>query len=434
MKTFCHQIFDAINSNEFESVIRHIESCSSMAVRARNKDKRTPLHLAAKMRSEKALEMCKALISAGAEVNAVDDDDVTPLHLAARARNANICFLLLKSGANIDKIDNGGDTPLHYAWPDDLETVKCLVNGGADVLRRSGAGPTVLHNFVAEGSLEILLFLFETTKAASIVNKVDYRSTGLVPLHLACRFGGNLEICKALVDHGAIVNIVDCEGRTPLYFAQKYGNKEIINYLLEKGAIDEFPIQSAIAMDDAEKVKSLLGKDADRIVNQRLTKKGYSPLHYAARLGRVSIGRYLIEEKKANVNLVSKLGGKSALHMAASKGHVDFCKLLLDNGAYVDATDAKGDTPLMRACNRFHLDVCCLLLEKGADPNMENNDGYTPTIKSYPPIRIFDSRIYSEMLKFGGTPVTKRDLVALDADIFGSEDEEEEEEEKKVEE
>jgi ankyrin repeat protein len=61
-------------------------------------------------------------------------------------------------------------------------------------------------------------------------------------------------------------------------------------------------------------------------------------------------------------------------------------KLLLDNGADVDAPDAEGETPLasvLRSTSkrRDKLAVAAeRLIQSGADPNRENEKGQTPVL------------------------------------------------------
>src|SRR5262245_17024121 len=64
-------------------------------------------------------------------------------------------------------------------------------------------------------------------------------------------------------------------------------------------------------------------------------------------------------------------GGETALHRAASRGHLQAARLLLDRGAKVDAADGEGVTPLVLAAYRGHTDVVKLLLERGAYVNAQ---------------------------------------------------------------
>ena len=67
----------------------------------------TPLHLAATNPDTSAM---KALIAAGADVNARDNDGATPLHMAAYSSRPKNTQLMLEAGADPQaKTDNGRD-------------------------------------------------------------------------------------------------------------------------------------------------------------------------------------------------------------------------------------------------------------------------------------------------------------------------------------
>jgi ankyrin repeat protein len=51
--------------------------------------------------------------------------------------------------------------------------------------------------------------------------------------------------------------------------------------------------------------------------------------------------------------------------------------LLIENGAYVNAKDKFGSTPLHLAAKNAYIEVVRLLLEHGADPNIKNFFGKT---------------------------------------------------------
>lgn len=70
--------------------------------------------------------------------------------------------------------------------------------------------------------------------------------------------------------------------------------------------------------------------------------------------------------------------GYTALHYAARNGHYEVCKVLLENGADVNALTRSGHaTALHRAATQDHSEIVKLLLNKGADPNIGDADGYT---------------------------------------------------------
>ena len=55
------------------------------------------------------------LISHGADINAKDRNGRTPLHLAAGGRSLEALKILISKGANINEKDRDGHTALYYA-------------------------------------------------------------------------------------------------------------------------------------------------------------------------------------------------------------------------------------------------------------------------------------------------------------------------------
>ena len=97
-----------------------------------------------------------------------------------------------------------------------------------------------------------------------------------------------------------------------------------------------------------------------------------SPLMLAALRGDVDMCRLLIQ-KGADVNKP----GWAPLHYAATKGELAVIQLLLDEDAYIDAESPNGSTPLMMAARYGTEDAVKLLLEAGADPLLKNQLGLT---------------------------------------------------------
>jgi ankyrin repeat protein len=66
------------------------------------------------------------------------------------------------------------------------------------------------------------------------------------------------------------------------------------------------------------------------------------------------------------------------LHMAARRGKVAVAAALLECGANIEARDSSGDTPLRRAVNCAKPEMVAFLLSKGANPDSVGNKGLTP--------------------------------------------------------
>jgi ankyrin repeat protein len=100
----------------------------------------------------------------------------------------------------------------------------------------------------------------------------------------------------------------------------------------------------------------------------------YTALHYAARAGNLQACRILLANG-ADVNAQTK-GGVTSLHRAAMMGHLEICQLLLAHRASLRLTDEDGKTPLHRTQN---VEIVKLFLAK--DPSLisvRDKHGRTP--------------------------------------------------------
>ena len=99
---------------------------------------------------------------------------------------------------------------------------------------------------------------------------------------------------------------------------------------------------------------------------------GENALMLAAIKGLRPVAEALIQ-RGAEVNRE----GWTALHYAASSGHVDLITLLTENAAYVDAASPNGTTPIMMAARFNHRPAAAALIAAGADPTQSNQAGLT---------------------------------------------------------
>ena len=63
------------------------------------------------------------------------------------------------------------------------------------------------------------------------------------------------------------------------------------------------------------------------------------------------------------------------MHYAATRGHLDIMRMLLEAHAYIDAESPNGTTPLMMAAHYGTPQAVRLLLDEGADPTLKNQLG-----------------------------------------------------------
>jgi hemoglobin len=95
---------------------------------------------------------------------------------------------------------------------------------------------------------------------------------------------------------------------------------------------------------------------------------GHPPLYSAGNECKAASGAAIVRalvQAGADVNACGGVQRCSALHMAARRGNAEVAAALLDCGAEINASDARGDTPLRRALNCRKPVVAALLRARG---------------------------------------------------------------------
>lgn len=146
----------------------------------------------------------------------------------------------------------------------------------------------------------------------------------------------------SLAQQGFDVNVRDPSGQPALFLAIRDQSKKVVEALFNwpktdfdpRNGQDETPLMLASLRGDLALAKALIEKSAD------VNKPGWAPLHYAA-----------------------------------TNGHVEVMRVLLEHHAYIDADSPNGTTPLMMAAHYGTPGAVKLLLEEGADPTIKNRLG-----------------------------------------------------------
>ncbi len=82
---------------------------------------------------EDRVDIARALISRGDDVNAWSEHSRTPLHWAAIHNSLDVARLLIEKGAEVDAKDKYGWTPLYFAALNDyLDVTRLLIDKGAN--------------------------------------------------------------------------------------------------------------------------------------------------------------------------------------------------------------------------------------------------------------------------------------------------------------
>ncbi len=156
-----------------------------------------------------------------------------------------------------------------------------------------------------------------------------------------------------------------------------FDKPEVIQKLLARGFDPNTPSEKGLPalffaiQSESPKSALVLAKDPHTQVNIQ-NQLGETPLMLAAIHNQIELATVLIE-RGADVNRP----GWTPLHYAASRGHREMMRLLLDNEAYIDSESANGTTPLMMAAYSAPPLAVKLLLEEGADPTLVNHGNAT---------------------------------------------------------
>ena len=162
----------------------------------------------------------QSFILQGADVNAKDGNGLTALLRAAVGGHKDIVEVLLAHGADVNA-GFGDDhmTAAEYAmWSDRADIVELLIAKGADV-----------------SALHLALHLKDPAKARNLIEggaDVNKRTQyGTTPLHIAADAGFK-DIARLLIDKGADVNTKAGGGETPLDYALQADHRDVAELLL----------------------------------------------------------------------------------------------------------------------------------------------------------------------------------------------------------
>jgi ankyrin repeat protein len=254
--------------------------------------------------------------------------------------------------------------PLHdAAQKGDLKEVQSLISKGTDLNATEPDGRTPLHCAVGsdnprDSHLDVVKILVAQRVA---INARD--ELGRTPLNVATdalkiptrKESAEYRIIEFLVSEGADTNRKPENGWTALHWVVGMGHKDLAELLLAKGA----------------KVESTDGN-------------GNTPLHWA------------VSNYASSRRMLSMLGpdlagqGMSLLAGRTENNLADLTRLLIANGADVNATNNDGDTPLIWAAKSADIELVRLLVASGAEVRVTGKGADTPwyswTVKGRPEI------------------------------------------------
>ncbi|WP_211824583.1 ankyrin repeat domain-containing protein [Kistimonas asteriae] len=401
---------------EIESLLTHYSDINTM-----NEDNSTLLNVAATHGQSAVVGL---LIEKGADMELADKNLCTPLHNAAIYGNTDAVNLLFFYDANIESEGKYGHSPLgNSALNSQPKSVDLLIKFGVRTDHLDHGRNTALHLAASSRDTDSVRLLLNANP--DMIHKLnEFLRT---PLHNAANaYSGCAGAVPILIAAGSKINLRDCDGKTPVYFASARGHSEAVSHLVTAGAdvnvasqrYKSSPLCEAATWGYSDIVRTLVDAKADvtftdyegrqalhcaargcslgsedrrefdyeetvklladagAAVNES-DSRGMAPLHIAAYENNLAAFKGLVESL-ANVNQAITPGSidtyrdfsvikKSApLHYAAQQGNLEVVKRLLEEGANIDKTDGGERTPLYFAIGR-RPQIAHFLMDAGAN-------------------------------------------------------------------
>ena len=165
----------------------------------------------------------------------------------------------------------------------------------------------------------------------------------------------------------------DSAGVSLLMHSLYRGRRDLAELIAsKKEALDIF---EAAALGRLDRLKQCL-RDAASAINSR-SKDGFTALHFACFFGQPDAARLLIENGAAVDAVATNPTQVMPLHSAASSRNLEAARLLLERGAPVNARQQAGWVPIHAAAQNGDRPMVELLLKHRADPKLANDQGKT---------------------------------------------------------
>ncbi|XP_035654758.1 DNA-binding protein RFXANK isoform X2 [Oncorhynchus keta] len=170
-------------------------------------------------------------------------------------------------------------------------------------------------------------------------------------------------------------NMVVDEEESLLKYSTTLTNRQRGNEVTVRPAtLDILSIHQLAAQGEVLQVATHLSKDSSLL--NRQDERGLTPLMWAAAFGEKAMVDFLLENGADPSTIAWER--ESALTLASSGGYAVIVKRLLEHGVDINAYDWNGGTPLLYAVRGNHVRCAEALLDKGADMNIEADSGYSP--------------------------------------------------------
>ena len=322
-------------------------------------------------------EALQAIIYHGGDVNATNKENVTALMTACSKGNTGAINILMDAGADLNIADIDGYTCLHYvAVYCRKEALQTIIGHGANVNARNNKNVTALMTACSKGNTGAINILMNAGADPNIADNDGYTC-----LHYAARGDGSTEVVEAIITHGADLNARNIFNVTAIMLACEKGNLDVAKFLLNSGA--DFNIGDVISGTYLH-YAVLVGCGKEML--QMMIDHG---IDFKATVVTSETALVLASEMKSvdaintDMNVytnpdLADVYGATSIHCAIlGSCSTEVLKVILDNGADVNAANEKNKTALILASQKGNEDAINVLVTAKADPNISDIYGNT---------------------------------------------------------
>jgi ankyrin repeat protein len=231
-----------------------------------------------------------------------------------------------------------------------------------------------------EGCITIAIALMN--RGASVLARDRFSNTALIK---AAR-SGHASTVRLLLDRGSEIDHANLNGTTALATALARKREAVVELLLSRGAKTARADPRGVTLlctaafnGEEAQVRRLLDEGADPA---EADGTGKGPIVYAAGKGFAPIVALLLDAG-LNVNatyahdLTALMWAAGHANIVTTEAGLATVALLVERGAGLDRVDDRGRSALMIAAERGHAEIAAWLIAHGADPALADKKGKT---------------------------------------------------------
>ena len=290
------------------------------------------------------------VLNYGKDINQTGEEDIGGLYQAIKHNNIKAVKFFIENNANVEIATFDGTTPLVLA----IEENK----------------PKIVELLIKEGKANIYGVYAKETEKYPIYCAVKNKNLNMIKILLDNNFDLKREsyilsyamensdenIVKYLVENGADMYSYEI---TALYQAVLNLNPKLVEYFLDKGA----SIEKAGGTDVYGNI--LMAASGSKFNNNKNISAVDLKLLESLSQNSAKIMQMIID--KVDKKLINdSLEGKTPLIIAVGNSYIDTAKILIENGANINAVDIEGWSALSYAINNGDIEIAKLLLTNKA--------------------------------------------------------------------